>query len=107
MRDPEDRDRLLIDLPKDVMAELGDRGVSVQKLISAVISRIRMAHVGQLKRAMKMLNKAKRPLFLAGGGVKIAHASEEFTEAGEYYQCSGCYNGHGKRCDSDKSSAYI
>ena len=39
-----------------------------------------MAHVGQLKRAMKMLNKAKRPLFLAGGGVNIPRASEEFTE---------------------------
>ena len=31
-------------------------------------------HIGQLKRALKMLAKAKRPLFLAGGGVNIAHA---------------------------------
>ena len=26
------------------------------------------------------MNKAKRPLFLVGGGVKISHATEEFTE---------------------------
>lgn len=37
-------------------------------------------HVGQLKRAIKMLSKAKKPLFLAGGGVNIAHANEEFTK---------------------------
>ena len=27
-----------------------------------------------------MLGKAKRPLFLAGGGVNVAHAQEAFTE---------------------------
>ena len=27
-----------------------------------------------------MLSKAKKPLFLAGGGVNIAHANEEFTK---------------------------
>lgn len=37
-------------------------------------------HIGQLKRAIKMLGKAKRPLFLAGGGVNIAHANEDFTK---------------------------
>lgn len=29
-------------------------------------------HIGQLKRAIKMLGKAKKPLFLVGGGVNIA-----------------------------------
>ena len=37
-------------------------------------------HMGQLKRALKMLKKAKRPLFLAGGGVNIARANAVFTE---------------------------
>ena len=27
-----------------------------------------------------MLSKAKKPLFLAGGGINIAHANEEFTK---------------------------
>ena len=36
--------------------------------------------MGQLKRAIKMLKKAERPLFLAGGGVNIARANKVFTE---------------------------
>ena len=40
-------------------------------------------HIGQLKRALKMLHKAKRPLFLAGGGVNIADANQVFTEVVE------------------------
>ena len=37
----------------------------------------------QLKRAIKLLNKAKRPLFLAGGGVVISRAHEIFREVVE------------------------
>ena len=70
---------VVIDLPKDVMAELGDPEYPSEVNIRGYKPNT-MAHVGQLKRAMKMLNKAKRPLFLVGGGVKISHASEEFTE---------------------------
>ena len=40
-------------------------------------------HIGQLKRAIKMLSKAERPLFLVGGGVNIAHANQEFTALAE------------------------
>ena len=40
-------------------------------------------HIGQLKRALKLLHKAKRPLFLAGGGVVISRAHEIFREAVE------------------------
>ena len=54
---------VLIDLPKDVMGELGNA-----------------EYPKELKRAIKMLSKAKKPLFLAGGGVNIAHANEEFTK---------------------------
>lgn len=70
---------VVIDLPKDVMAELGDPEYPSEVNIRGYKPNT-IAHVGQLKRAMKMLNKAKRPLFLAGGGVKISHACEEFTE---------------------------
>ena len=37
-------------------------------------------HIGQLKRAIKMLGRAKKPLFLAGGGVIISRANEVFTK---------------------------
>ena len=70
---------VVVDLPKDVMSELGDakypetvsmRGYKPNPSV----------HLGQLKRAVEMLQKAKKPLFLVGGGVNIAGASEAFTK---------------------------
>ena len=40
-------------------------------------------HIGQLKRAIKTLSKAKKPLFLAGGGINISHANKIFQEVVE------------------------
>lgn len=73
---------VLIDLPKDVMAELGSpeypESVNIRGYKPST-----GVHIGQLKRAIKMLGKAKRPLFLAGGGVIISGAREEFTKLAE------------------------
>ena len=70
---------VVIDLPKDVMAELGSPEYPQTVNIRGYKPNTDV-HIGQLKRAMKMLNKAKKPLFLAGGGVKIANAVEIFTK---------------------------
>ena len=70
---------VLIDLPKDVMAELGSPEYPSTVNIRGY-KPTTSAHIGQLKRAVKMLNKAERPLFLAGGGVNIAGANEGFTK---------------------------
>ena len=70
---------VLVDLPKDVMAELGSPEYPETVNIRGYKPNT-SAHIGQLKRAVKMLNKAKRPLFLAGGGVNIAGANKEFTQ---------------------------
>ena len=70
---------VLIDLPKDVMAELGSPEYPAEVNIRGYKPSTGV-HIGQLKRALKMLSKAKRPLFLAGGGVNIARANEAFTE---------------------------
>lgn len=70
---------VIVDLPKDVMSELGSSeypdtvNIRGYKPSSGV-------HIGQLKRAIKMLHKAERPLFLAGGGVNIAHANDLFEK---------------------------
>lgn len=69
---------VLIDLPKDVMAELGSADYPTEVNIRGYKPSTHV-HIGQLKRAIKMLGKAQRPLFLAGGGVNIAHANQEFT----------------------------
>ena len=68
-----------LDLPKAVMGELGNAEYPKEVNIRGYKPNTHV-HVGQLKRAIKMLSKAKKPLFLAGGGVNIAHANEEFTK---------------------------
>lgn len=73
---------VLIDLPKDVMAELGSAEYPKEVNIRGYKPNTNV-HIGQLKRALKMLHKAKRPLFLAGGGVNIARANAVFTEVVE------------------------
>ena len=74
---------VLIDLPKDIQTASGPaeypdkveiRGYRVNDTV----------HVGQLKRAYKMLKSAKKPLILAGGGINVARANENlrrFVEA--------------------------
>ena len=70
---------VLIDLPKDVMGELGSPDYPDTVNIRGYKPNTSV-HMGQLKRALKMLKKAKKPLFLAGGGVNIARANKIFTE---------------------------
>ena len=70
---------VLIDLPKDVMAELGSAEYPKTVNIRGYKPNTSV-HMGQLKKSIKMLQKAKNPLFLAGGGVIIARAQEAFLE---------------------------
>ena len=76
---------VLIDLPKDVMAELGSAEYPKTLHIRGYKPSTGV-HMGQLKKALKMLQKAKKPLFLAGGGVNISHANEIFKEVVEKTQ---------------------
>ena len=70
---------VVVDLPKDVMAELGE--AEYPKTVSMRGYKPNPSvHLGQLKRAIKMLKKAEKPLFLVGGGVNIAKAGSLFTE---------------------------
>ena len=73
---------VLVDLPKDVMSELGSAEYPKTVNIRGYKPNTSV-HIGQLKKALKMLQKAKRPLFLAGGGLSIARANEIFTEVVE------------------------
>lgn len=70
---------VLVDIPKDIQLAMAednyDEPVSIRgyKPNNSV-------HMGQIKKAMEMLEKAKRPVFLIGGGVNIAGARQEFTK---------------------------
>lgn len=70
---------VLVDIPKDIQLALGTdeypecisiRGYKPNEGV----------HIGQIKRAMSMLEKAKKPVFLIGGGVNISRAQEELTQ---------------------------
>ena len=73
---------VLIDLPKDVMAELGSPEYPKNVNIRGYKPNTSV-HIGQLKRALKTLAKAKKPLFLAGGGINISRANDVFLEVVE------------------------
>ena len=73
---------VLIDIPKDIQTASGPaeypdhvdiRGYKINNSV----------HIGQLKRAYKLLRNAKRPLILAGGGVNIARANENLLKFAE------------------------
>lgn len=73
---------VVVDLPKDIQQEYGSdeypdkieiRGYKPNKYV----------HVGQIKRAMEVLNHAQRPIFLIGGGVKSSHAALEMKKLAE------------------------
>ncbi|MBV7434279.1 biosynthetic-type acetolactate synthase large subunit [Cardiobacteriaceae bacterium TAE3-ERU3] len=70
---------VLIDIPKDVSAQeapfhYDDAPVHIPSYQPTV-----EGHIGQIKKALKMLKKAKRPMLYSGGGVVIDNASEEMT----------------------------
>jgi acetolactate synthase-1/2/3 large subunit len=70
---------VLIDIPKDIQTASGPsdypekidiRGYKINESV----------HIGQLKRAYKLLKSAKKPLILAGGGINIAQANDKLLQ---------------------------
>ena len=97
---------VLIDLPKDVMAELGSAEYPKTVNIRGYKPNTSV-HMGQLKKALKMLQKAKKPLFLAGGGVNIANANEIFTSVVEKTQVPVVTTVMGRGAISTKHPLFI
>lgn len=73
---------VVVDLPKDIQQETGSdtypREIEVRsyKPNTAV-------HIGQVKKALECLESSKKPVFLLGGGVNLAHAGTEMTKLAE------------------------
>ncbi len=73
---------VLVDLPKDVQRAYGDDTYPENVNIRGY-NPTTTVHEGQIKRAIDALNKAKKPLFLIGGGVNIADAGKEMRQLAE------------------------
>jgi len=70
---------VVVDLPKDITAEKAEFHYP-DKVKMRSYNPVHVGHVGQIKRAVKMLQKAKRPMIYTGGGVILGNASELLTE---------------------------
>ena len=70
---------VLVDLPTDIMAELGSTSYPTDVNIRGYKPN-NSIHIGQLKRALTLVRKAQKPMFLIGGGVNIAGAQAELTD---------------------------
>ena len=73
---------VLVDLPKDVQKAMGS-DVYPEKVEIRGYKPNTAVHIGQIKKALETLNRAKKPIFLVGGGVNIARAGEEMTRLSE------------------------
>jgi acetolactate synthase-1/2/3 large subunit len=70
---------VLIDIPKDIQNAIAEDNFDEPVSIRGYKPNTSV-HMGQIKKAMEMLEKAKHPVFLIGGGVNIAGARKEFTQ---------------------------
>jgi len=69
---------VLIDIPKDITATLNQFEYPKEVNIRSY-NPITKGHSGQVKKALKLLAEAKRPMVYTGGGVVLGNASEELT----------------------------
>lgn len=73
---------VVVDLPKDIQQELGSDHYPAEISIQGYKPNTTV-HEDQIEKALEILNRAKKPLFLIGGGVNIAHANNELTKLAE------------------------
>lgn len=73
---------VVVDIPKDIQQEPGS-DVYPESIEIRGYKPNTSVHMGQMKKALNCLRKAKRPVFLLGGGVNISHANEAMTALAE------------------------
>ena len=76
---------VVVDIPKDIQQAMGSEEYPTEVSIRGYKPNDSV-HVGQIKKACTLLKRAKKPLFLLGGGVNIAGANEVMLKLAEYTQ---------------------
>ena len=70
---------VVVDIPKDITADKTAFSYP-DKVEMRSYNPVHVGHSGQIKRAVKLMRKARRPIFYTGGGVILGDASESLTE---------------------------
>ncbi len=70
---------VLLDIPVDILEESYPHKLEQKAKLPGYNPTVK-GNVGQIKRAIKALNKAEKPLVLYGGGIALAGAKKEFQE---------------------------
>ncbi len=73
---------VVVDLPKDVQRAYGSDFYPKEITVRGYKPKLSV-HMGQLNKALDILNQAEKPIFLIGGGVNIARANREMTQLAE------------------------
>ncbi|MBI5018508.1 MAG: biosynthetic-type acetolactate synthase large subunit [Deltaproteobacteria bacterium] len=76
---------VLVDLPKDVLVGRTEF-VYPESVKLRGYNPTYEGHLGQIKKALKAIHAARRPVFYTGGGVILSNASRELTELGRLLQ---------------------
>jgi acetolactate synthase-1/2/3 large subunit len=69
---------VVVDIPKDVTAQKTEYSYP-DKVSMRSYKPVHVGHAGQIKRAVRMMLEAKRPMLYTGGGVILGNAAESLT----------------------------
>ena len=70
---------VVVDIPKDITADKAGFNYP-DRVNMRSYNPVHVGHTGQIKRAVKMMQTAKRPILYTGGGVILGNAAESLTE---------------------------
>jgi acetolactate synthase I/II/III large subunit len=70
---------VVVDIPKDVTAQKADYRYP-ETVSMRSYNPVHVGHAGQIKRAVKLMLGARRPMIYTGGGVILGNAAEPLTE---------------------------
>ncbi|MBF0155039.1 MAG: acetolactate synthase large subunit, partial [Magnetococcales bacterium] len=71
---------VLIDIPKDILTQKTEHVYRDGRVDIPSYRPTIEGHTGQIRRAVKLLQKSSRPVIYTGGGVILSNAAQELTE---------------------------
>ena len=97
---------VVVDLPKDVQRAYGSDFYPKEIMVRGYKPKLSV-HMGQLNKALDILNHAVKPVLLIGGGVNIAHANKKMTQLAELIGVPVITTIMGKGAIPTTSSLYV